>query len=140
MDRQQRFNAAVRAARQTLVGLRNQLELLDGHLTKLETEVAPRARPDEDLRSEIVEEALTDAGNRWNLQKAELLGPGRSRNLVQARAEVGAELRALGFTFTQIAASLNKKDHSTIVHLLKSYPRRGYRGETGDSEARHGGK
>jgi chromosomal replication initiation ATPase DnaA len=83
------------------------------------------------------EALLKQTCGKWGLSPEELLSASRSRHHVRARADLAHELRKLGLSFADIARLLNRNDHSTIVHLLKSYPQP-TAGETGDRSSQSG--
>jgi hypothetical protein len=62
--------------------------------------------------------ALIDrVANAFEISHGELIGSGRSRKFIAARAVVARVLRHRGWSTSQIGKVL-RRDHSTIIHLL----------------------
>jgi chromosomal replication initiation ATPase DnaA len=58
--------------------------------------------------------------DKWNITEEELKGGRRIDLYVRARADVVKILRdEMHLSFASIAQLLNKKDHSTAIHLYK---------------------
>lgn len=63
--------------------------------------------------SPVVEEVAKDHG----VTAVALLGPGRARKLVQARADLAGRLDDKGLSSSEIGLILNR-DHTSVLHLL----------------------
>ena len=57
--------------------------------------------------------------NQFNLTHNELRSQSRKTHLVDARQSCALALRKLGKTYKFIANIVNRKDHTTIMHLIK---------------------
>jgi chromosomal replication initiation ATPase DnaA len=57
--------------------------------------------------------------NEFGITSDKLLSSSRKSEIVDARHVYALVLRELGFTLKFIAKKLNRKDHSTIINLLK---------------------
>lgn len=68
-------------------------------------------------------EILNLVARRYSVTVDQIRSSRRGRHLVEARAEIAHRMRDAGYTYAAIASQLGKKDHSTIVHLIKTYPR-----------------
>lgn len=64
----------------------------------------------------LLEEAVED----WGIPLDALIGPRRTRKLVEARRSVAIELRNLGMPLKTIGFWLGGRDHATIINLLRS--------------------
>lgn len=69
------------------------------------------------LPSQIVMAVATDFG----LPFAEIVGRGRHRPLIHARAVIARLLRARGMSYPRIGHFIGGRDHSTILNLLENF-------------------
>lgn len=67
---------------------------------------------------ERAQRLLQEAAEDWKIPMDALIGPRRTRKLVEARRSVAFELRNLGMPLKTIGYWLGGRDHSTIIHLL----------------------
>lgn len=77
----------------------------------------------EALTSGDVQALMRVGAGRWGLTVEQVRSQSRERMHVRARAEIAHMLRDKGTPLATIAQLLARKDHSSIVHLLKAYPR-----------------
>lgn len=75
------------------------------------------AAPKISIASRLIEAVAAEFG----LSYGEVIGTGRTRRFVAARAVVARILRDRGWSTTQIGRWLHR-DHSTIIHLLAHWP------------------
>lgn len=79
--------------------------------------IVRRNRKDElDLVAVIAEVCI-----KWDVTHDELFSSGRASLWVRARADLAIRMRRAGYTYAEIAVVIGKKDHSTIVHLIRRY-------------------
>ena len=64
----------------------------------------------------------------------QMLGPGRQQGVVEARRRAAWAMRNEGYTVVAIAEALRRRDHSTVVHLLKKQPRQFFTPIHGDKK------
>lgn len=86
-------------------------------------------------------EMLESVAHDFDLTREAMIGPSRDRLNVKARAVAAKILRQRGWSFPQIAKTLNRNDHSTIMHacnMFSIYAERDCR--MMDSFMRHGGR
>lgn len=72
-------------------------------------------------RSRPATEIVASVARDFGVLPADLIGAGRERNLVEARAVVARLLKDRGFSTTQTGRYLGGRDHSTIVNLLGNF-------------------
>jgi chromosomal replication initiation ATPase DnaA len=72
---------------------------------------------------ECVEKRLTalckEAGH-GPFRVAQILGPRRDRDLIQARAALACKLRQDGYSLKRIGQAMNR-DHTSVLHLIQKY-------------------
>lgn len=78
----------------------------------------PAVNPDQPTKSLMRSVALD-----FGISVAEMLGEGRWPHLVEARAVAAQVLKERGRTSVQVARELKRKDHTTILHALKTFPK-----------------
>lgn len=72
-----------------------------------------------------------------NISVADILSKARFRHIIDARHHCAALMRKFtGLTTVQIAAAINVADHSTVLHAVKAWARRGARYFEQDIKAR----
>ena len=67
----------------------------------------------------VAEKILVKVANDYNITLGTLLSPSRQFELMDARTIIGLVLFGLGYTKCSIGDVLNRKDHTTIINLLK---------------------
>lgn len=67
---------------------------------------------------ERAQRLLQEAAEDWKIPLDALIGPRRTRKLVDARRSVAIELRNLGMPLKTIGFWLGNRDHATIINLL----------------------
>jgi len=70
----------------------------------------------------IAEHIIGFICNEFGITKYELRSQRRKMHLVDARQTCAFALRKFGCTYEYIASAINRKDHTTIMHLLKNRP------------------
>lgn len=65
---------------------------------------------------------MREVANKHQITKQELIGPARTKRFVAARNEVSFRLRyELGLSTPRIGLLLGDRDHTTIMHAIRSY-------------------
>jgi len=67
----------------------------------------------------IAEHIVSSVCNRFGITRNELRSQSRKSHLVDARQTCAIALRKFGCTYEYIGNVINRKDHTTIMHLLK---------------------
>lgn len=82
-----------------------------------------RTRKLADIRGELAERGLLEAVEAILAERhatfAETFGPGRRAHQVAARRAVAGHLRGLGWSLSQVAATMGFRDHTSAWYLLK---------------------
>ena len=68
----------------------------------------------------IAEHIVSSVCNRFGITRNELRSQSRKVHLVDARQTCAFALRKFGCTYEFIGNVINRKDHTTIMHLLKN--------------------
>ena len=66
------------------------------------------------MRKARVDDIITLAARIWKVDRSDILGPARNRIVIRPRHAVCLVGREFGHSFNQIAAKLNRDDHTTI--------------------------
>jgi len=74
-----------------------------------------------DRRPETGMKLVQCVADDFNISYGELVGDGRSRKYVEARAVVVRVLRMRGWSYPKIARLIGKRDHSTIIHAIDTF-------------------
>lgn len=69
-----------------------------------------------------VKQIMEVVAQHWQVTPAQMISMSRQNLLVRARADLAHRLRREGLSLMEIARILGRSDHSTVVHLLKTYP------------------
>ena len=72
-------------------------------------------------RSEEAERILSRICDRFEITLEELKGQGRTKRIAGARKEAYVDLRAVNFSWEDIASILNRKSHSTALRGVGRY-------------------
>jgi len=67
----------------------------------------------------IAEHIVSSVCNRFGITRNELRSQSRKAYLVDARQTCALALRKFGCTYEYIGNVINRKDHTTIMHLIK---------------------
>lgn len=70
-----------------------------------------------------VEPLIKEVARLFGVDASAMISTRRDQLLVRARAHLAHELRERGLSLMDVARVLGRKDHGTIIHLLKTYPR-----------------
>ena len=72
-------------------------------------------------RSEEADRVLSRICDRYEITLEDLKGQGRTKTIGRARDEAYVELRALDFSWEDIAVILNRKSHSTALRGVRRH-------------------
>jgi hypothetical protein len=90
-------------------------------VVRVPVEIPQLPAPSGKARVGIAPALIDRVANAFEISHGELIGSGRSRKFIAARAVVARVLRNRGWSTSQIGKVL-RRDHTTILHLLDRWP------------------